>query len=97
MSEEGKDEVNGFHANGSVMDGDSLDSLSEQLDSASLDATELDSEPATSEPTGKCISSAEIRWKREGRKAAYLSFWSLSWTNIDIEFNFGKLTLTWIT
>ncbi|KAM6925318.1 spermatogenesis-associated serine-rich protein 2 [Xenentodon cancila] len=50
-SEEGKDEVNGFHANGSVMDGDSLDSLSEQLDSASLDAAELDSEPATSETT----------------------------------------------
>ncbi|KAM3871597.1 spermatogenesis-associated serine-rich protein 2 [Diretmus argenteus] len=46
------DEVNGFHANGSVMDGESLDSLSEQLDSASLDAVELDSEPATSETTG---------------------------------------------
>uniref|UniRef100_A0A3P9H9K3 Spermatogenesis-associated serine-rich protein 2 n=1 Tax=Oryzias latipes TaxID=8090 RepID=A0A3P9H9K3_ORYLA len=52
MSEEGKDEINGFHANGSVMDGESLDSLSEQLDSASLDAAELDSEPATSETTG---------------------------------------------
>ncbi|XP_059189004.1 spermatogenesis-associated serine-rich protein 2 [Centropristis striata] len=51
-AEEGKDEVNGFHANGSVMDGESLDSLSEQLDSASLDAAELDSEPATSETTG---------------------------------------------
>ncbi|XP_068454039.1 spermatogenesis-associated serine-rich protein 2-like [Clinocottus analis] len=50
--EEGKDEVNGFHANGSVADGESLDSLSEQLDSASLDAVELDSEPATSETTG---------------------------------------------
>lgn len=50
--EEGKDEMNGFHANGSVMDGESLDSLSEQLDSASLDAAELDSEPATSETTG---------------------------------------------
>ncbi|XP_029974934.1 spermatogenesis-associated serine-rich protein 2 [Salarias fasciatus] len=49
---EGKDEVNGFHANGSVMDGESLDSLSEQLDSASLDAAELDSEPTTSEHTG---------------------------------------------
>nr|XP_019960285.1 PREDICTED: spermatogenesis-associated serine-rich protein 2-like isoform X2 [Paralichthys olivaceus] len=49
---EGKDEMNGFHANGSVMDGESLDSLSEQLDSASLDAAELDSEPATSETTG---------------------------------------------
>ncbi|KAJ8369898.1 hypothetical protein SKAU_G00099260 [Synaphobranchus kaupii] len=46
---DGKDAVNGFHANGSVLDGDSLDSLSEQLDSASLDATELDSEPATPE------------------------------------------------
>lgn len=44
--------MNGFHANGSVMDGESLDSLSEQLDSASLDAAELDSEPATSETTG---------------------------------------------
>ncbi|XP_048872818.1 spermatogenesis-associated serine-rich protein 2 [Brienomyrus brachyistius] len=44
---ESKDEVNGFHANGSVMDGDSLDSLSEQLESASLDAIELDSETAT--------------------------------------------------
>ncbi|XP_039864005.1 spermatogenesis-associated serine-rich protein 2 [Simochromis diagramma] len=50
--EEGKDELNGFHANGSVMDGESLDSLSEHLDSASLDAAELDSEPATSETTG---------------------------------------------
>lgn len=50
--EEVKDEINGFHANGSVMDGESLDSLSEQLDSASLDAVELDSEPATSETTG---------------------------------------------
>lgn len=50
--EEGKDEVNGFHANGSVVDEESLDSLSEQLDSASLDAVELDSEPATSETTG---------------------------------------------
>ncbi|XP_060931526.1 spermatogenesis-associated serine-rich protein 2 [Limanda limanda] len=49
---EGKDEMNGFHANGSVVDGESLDSLSEQLDSASLDAAELDSEPATSETTG---------------------------------------------
>ncbi|CAN9515461.1 unnamed protein product [Ophioblennius macclurei] len=48
----GKDQVNGFHANGSVMDGESLDSLSEQLDSASLDAAELDSEPTTSENTG---------------------------------------------
>lgn len=47
-----KDELNGFHANGSVVDGESLDSLSEQLDSASLDAAELDSEPATSETTG---------------------------------------------
>ncbi|KAA8591344.1 spermatogenesis-associated serine-rich protein 2 [Etheostoma spectabile] len=52
LPEEGKDEVNGFHANGSVMDVESLDSLSEQLDSASLDAAELDSEPATSETTG---------------------------------------------
>ncbi|KAF3697231.1 Spermatogenesis-associated serine-rich protein 2 [Channa argus] len=50
--EEGKDEMNGFHANGSVMDGESLDSLSEQLDSTSLDAAELDSEPTTSETTG---------------------------------------------
>lgn len=50
--EDGKDEMNGFHANGSVMDGESLDSLSEQLDSASLDAAELDSEPASSETTG---------------------------------------------
>ncbi|KAG7216031.1 hypothetical protein INR49_003553 [Caranx melampygus] len=50
--ERGKDEMNGFHANGSVMDGESLDSLSEQLDSVSLDAAELDSEPATSETTG---------------------------------------------
>ncbi|XP_037540617.1 spermatogenesis-associated serine-rich protein 2 [Nematolebias whitei] len=50
--DDGKDEINGFHANGSVMDGESLDSLSEQLDSASLDAAELDSEPATSETTG---------------------------------------------
>ncbi|XP_063736027.1 LOW QUALITY PROTEIN: spermatogenesis-associated serine-rich protein 2 [Eleginops maclovinus] len=47
-----KEELNGFHANGSVLDGESLDSLSEQLDSASLDAAELDSEPATSETTG---------------------------------------------
>uniref|UniRef100_A0A673CRA0 Spermatogenesis associated serine rich 2 n=1 Tax=Sphaeramia orbicularis TaxID=375764 RepID=A0A673CRA0_9TELE len=50
--QESKDEINGFHANGSVMDGESLDSLSEQLDSASLDAAELDSEPASSETTG---------------------------------------------
>lgn len=50
--EEVKGEINGFHANGSVVDGESLDSLSEQLDSASLDAVELDSEPATSETTG---------------------------------------------
>lgn len=49
---EPNDELNGFHANGSVMDGESLDSLSEQLDSASLDAAELDSEAATSETTG---------------------------------------------
>uniref|UniRef100_A0A1A8G1F2 Spermatogenesis associated, serine-rich 2 n=1 Tax=Nothobranchius korthausae TaxID=1143690 RepID=A0A1A8G1F2_9TELE len=49
---ESKDEMNGFHANGSVMDGESLDSLSEQLDSASLDAAELDSENAASETTG---------------------------------------------
>uniref|UniRef100_A0A7N6B166 Spermatogenesis associated serine rich 2 n=1 Tax=Anabas testudineus TaxID=64144 RepID=A0A7N6B166_ANATE len=55
--EEGRDEINGFHANGSVMDGESLDSLSEQLDSASLDAAELDSEPTTSETTGKCSRS----------------------------------------
>ncbi|XP_056278131.1 spermatogenesis-associated serine-rich protein 2 [Pseudoliparis swirei] len=58
LLEEGKDEVNGFHANGSVMDGESLDSLSEHLDSASLDAAELDSEPATSETTG---AEAEIQ------------------------------------
>ncbi|XP_076022901.1 spermatogenesis-associated serine-rich protein 2 [Genypterus blacodes] len=51
-TQEGKDEMNGFHANGSVIDVESLDSLSEQLDSASLDAGELDSEPATSETTG---------------------------------------------
>lgn len=49
---ESKEAVNGFHANGSVLDGDSLDSLSEQLDTASLDAAELDSEPATSDITG---------------------------------------------
>uniref|UniRef100_A0A8P4GFL1 Spermatogenesis-associated serine-rich protein 2 n=1 Tax=Dicentrarchus labrax TaxID=13489 RepID=A0A8P4GFL1_DICLA len=58
--EEGKDEINGFHANGSVMDGESLDSLSEQLDSASLDAAELDSEPATSETTGNDRSSCVL-------------------------------------
>uniref|UniRef100_A0A3Q3WIP0 Spermatogenesis associated serine rich 2 n=1 Tax=Mola mola TaxID=94237 RepID=A0A3Q3WIP0_MOLML len=52
---EAKDEINGFHANGSVVDGESLDSLSEQLDSASLDAVELDSEPATSEATAPNI------------------------------------------
>lgn len=63
MSEEGKDEINGFHANGSVMDGESLDSLSEQLDSASLDAAELDSEPATSETTGKRGAVAKMCWK----------------------------------
>ena len=51
---EDKGTLNGFHANGSVLDGDSLDSLSEQLDTASLDAdVELDSEPATSETTGE--------------------------------------------
>ncbi|XP_059905173.1 spermatogenesis-associated serine-rich protein 2 [Gadus macrocephalus] len=50
---EDKGTLNGFHANGSVLDGDSLDSLSEQLDTASLDAdAELDSEPATSETPG---------------------------------------------
>lgn len=49
---ETKEAVNGYHANGSVLDGDSIDSLSEQLDSASLDAAELDSEPATSDTTG---------------------------------------------
>ncbi|XP_020493690.1 spermatogenesis-associated serine-rich protein 2 [Labrus bergylta] len=61
LPEEGKDEMNGFHANGSVIDGDSIDSLSEQLDSASLDAAELDSELATSETTGpeaESVSSA---------------------------------------
>lgn len=68
MSEEGKDEMNGFHANGSVMDGESLDSLSEQLDSASLDAAELDSEPATSETTGKHSDAA----KRGTGRAKYL-------------------------
>lgn len=52
-AEDGKDQMNGFHANGSVADGESLDSLSEQLDSASLDAAELDSEPTTSETAGK--------------------------------------------
>lgn len=51
-AEEPRDELNGFHGNGSMADGESLDSLSEQLDSASLDTTELDSEPATSETTG---------------------------------------------
>ncbi|XP_008317714.1 spermatogenesis-associated serine-rich protein 2 [Cynoglossus semilaevis] len=51
-TEDGKDQMNGFHANGSVADGESLDSLSEQLDSASLDAAELDSEPTTSETAG---------------------------------------------
>lgn len=51
-AEEPRDELNGFHGNGSMVDGESLDSLSEQLDSASLDAAELDSEPATSETTG---------------------------------------------
>ena len=51
---EDKGTLNGFHANGSVLDGDSLDSLSEQLDTASLDAdAELDSEPATSETPGE--------------------------------------------
>lgn len=59
--EEVKDEMNGFHANGSVMDGESLDSLSEQLDSASLDAVELDSEPATSETTGNRCFGGERR------------------------------------
>ncbi|XP_029520841.2 spermatogenesis-associated serine-rich protein 2-like isoform X1 [Oncorhynchus nerka] len=49
---ESTEAVNGFHANGSVLDGDSLDSLSEQLDSAFLDAAELESEPATSDITG---------------------------------------------
>lgn len=51
-AEEPRDELNGFHGNGSMADGESLDSLSEQLDSASLDTAELDSEPATSETTG---------------------------------------------
>uniref|UniRef100_A0A8C7FV62 Spermatogenesis-associated serine-rich protein 2-like n=1 Tax=Oncorhynchus kisutch TaxID=8019 RepID=A0A8C7FV62_ONCKI len=49
---ESTEAVNGFHANGSVLEGDSLDSLSEQLDSAFLDAAELESEPATSDITG---------------------------------------------
>uniref|UniRef100_A0A8C7ZTT6 Spermatogenesis-associated serine-rich protein 2 n=1 Tax=Oryzias sinensis TaxID=183150 RepID=A0A8C7ZTT6_9TELE len=78
MSEEGKDEINGFHANGSVMDGESLDSLSEQLDSASLDAAELDSEPATSETTGKRGAVAKI----DSRAEANLNV-SLSASNID--------------
>ncbi|KAK5895402.1 hypothetical protein CesoFtcFv8_011996 [Champsocephalus esox] len=50
--DEKKEELNGFHGNGSVLDGESLDSLSEQLDSASLDAAELDSEPAAAETPG---------------------------------------------
>ncbi|KAI9545597.1 hypothetical protein NQZ68_035002 [Dissostichus eleginoides] len=53
--DEKKEELNGFHGNGSVLDGESLDSLSEQLDSASLDAAELDSEPAAAE-TPACSS-----------------------------------------
>ncbi|XP_046896450.1 spermatogenesis-associated serine-rich protein 2 [Hypomesus transpacificus] len=68
---ETKDAVNGFHANGSVLDGDSIDSLSEQLDCASLDAAELDSEPATSETTGaeaESLSSASTPTsQQEGR------------------------------
>ncbi|XP_029911573.1 spermatogenesis-associated serine-rich protein 2 [Myripristis murdjan] len=66
-----KEEVNGFHANGSVMDGESLDSLSEQLDSASLDAAELDSEPATSETTGaegESQGSAPSPTSQQGRR-----------------------------
>lgn len=55
-----KDEMNGFHANGSVVDGESLDSLSEHLDSVSLDAAEVDSEPATSETTGAEAESQVI-------------------------------------
>ncbi|KAK1899112.1 Spermatogenesis-associated serine-rich protein 2 [Dissostichus eleginoides] len=55
--DEKKEELNGFHGNGSVLDGESLDSLSEQLDSASLDAAELDSEPAAAETPG---AEAEI-------------------------------------
>lgn len=51
--------MNGFHANGSVLDGDSLDSLSEQLDSAFLDAAELESEPATSDITGIVIEQSQ--------------------------------------
>ncbi|XP_055747900.1 spermatogenesis-associated serine-rich protein 2-like isoform X3 [Salvelinus fontinalis] len=54
---ESTEAVNGFHANGSVLDGDSLDSLSEQLDSAFLDAAELESEPATSDITGVEVDS----------------------------------------
>ncbi|XP_072223104.1 spermatogenesis-associated serine-rich protein 2 [Leuresthes tenuis] len=72
VPEEGKDEMNGFHANGSVMDGESLDSLSEQLDSASLDAAELDSEPATSETPGaeaESQASAPSPASQQGRRS----------------------------
>ncbi|XP_067880578.1 spermatogenesis-associated serine-rich protein 2 isoform X2 [Heterodontus francisci] len=45
-----KDEVNGYHINGSVNDDESVDSLSEQLDTLSVDAQELeDSESMTPE------------------------------------------------
>ncbi|XP_066564277.1 spermatogenesis-associated serine-rich protein 2 isoform X2 [Amia ocellicauda] len=54
-----KDGLNGFHANGSVLDGDSVDSLSEQLDSVSLDTAELDSEPAMAELSDTTGTEAE--------------------------------------
>ncbi|XP_067832656.1 spermatogenesis-associated serine-rich protein 2-like isoform X2 [Heptranchias perlo] len=45
-----KDEINGYHINGSVNDDESVDSLSEQLDTLSVDAQELeDSELMTPE------------------------------------------------
>uniref|UniRef100_A0A673CTV6 Spermatogenesis associated serine rich 2 n=1 Tax=Sphaeramia orbicularis TaxID=375764 RepID=A0A673CTV6_9TELE len=80
--QESKDEINGFHANGSVMDGESLDSLSEQLDSASLDAAELDSEPASSETTGN--HSSDLKTIMKYRKPAnVMSNMYISAPNID--------------
>uniref|UniRef100_A0A673XJI8 Spermatosis associated serine rich 2 n=1 Tax=Salmo trutta TaxID=8032 RepID=A0A673XJI8_SALTR len=84
---ESKEAVNGFHANGSVLDGDSLDSLSEQLDTASLDAAELDSEPATSDITGIVMECSQwlyfIHQTTFGLWRQYKSFHNPPSPNID--------------
>uniref|UniRef100_UPI00398EC88C spermatogenesis-associated serine-rich protein 2-like isoform X2 n=1 Tax=Pristiophorus japonicus TaxID=55135 RepID=UPI00398EC88C len=55
-----KDEINGYHINGSVNDVESVDSLSEQLDTLSVDAQELeDSESMTPEINGTLESVLE--------------------------------------